>query len=72
MSWWRRWRRRSEAPAEPSDGESTAGPRDPRVVPMPSEPYVFECRDCGKVFEARRRRAQCPECDGYEVELLSD
>jgi Zn finger protein HypA/HybF involved in hydrogenase expression len=36
------------------------------------EPYVFECRSCGKVFDARTRRAFCPECDSAEVTRLTD
>lgn len=42
------------------------------VVYLPPEPYVFECSDCGKVFEARRRRPLCPECDGSAVVLMSE
>jgi Zn finger protein HypA/HybF involved in hydrogenase expression len=45
---------------------------DDRTVPLPTEPYVFECRDCGKVFEKRRRRPICPECDSPNVELVSE
>ena len=45
---------------------------DDRTVPLPTEPYVFECQDCGKVFEKRRRRAICPECDSPNVEILSE
>jgi Zn finger protein HypA/HybF involved in hydrogenase expression len=35
------------------------------------EPHVFECRQCGKVFEARTRRAFCPECESDDVERLT-
>ena len=42
------------------------------TVDLPAEPYVFECQQCGKVFEARRKRPQCPECDSTEVSLLSE
>lgn len=47
---------------------------DSDVAPQPSgaEPYVFECRSCGKVFEAFTRQAFCPECDSGEVTLLTD
>ena len=34
-------------------------------------PYVFECRQCRKVFEARTSRAFCPECDSDDVERLT-
>ena len=47
-------------------------PSDDRTVPLPAEPYVFECHDCGKVFEKRRRRTICPECDSLNVEIISE
>jgi Zn finger protein HypA/HybF involved in hydrogenase expression len=37
----------------------------------PAAPHVFECRQCHKVFEARTRRAFCPECDSDDVERLT-
>jgi Zn finger protein HypA/HybF involved in hydrogenase expression len=40
-------------------------------IPLPTEPAVFECRVCHKVFEARRLRPTCPECDSPDVELMS-
>jgi Zn finger protein HypA/HybF involved in hydrogenase expression len=40
-------------------------------TPLPTEPAVYECRDCHKVFEARRRRPTCPECDSADVELMT-
>jgi putative FmdB family regulatory protein len=40
-------------------------------TPPPMAPYVFECRQCHKVFEARTRRAFCPECDSDDVERLT-
>jgi rubrerythrin len=36
------------------------------------EPYVFECRQCGKVFEAYTTRSVCPECDSADVARLTD
>ena len=42
-----------------------------RPIPLPTEPSVFECRVCHKVFEARRLRPTCPECDSPDVELMS-
>lgn len=45
--------------------------RGKRPIPLPTEPSVFECRECHKVFEARRRRPTCPECDSADVELMS-
>ena len=41
-------------------------------VTLPLEPFVFECESCGKVFEARRLRPLCPECDSRDVSLLSE
>jgi Zn finger protein HypA/HybF involved in hydrogenase expression len=38
---------------------------------VPPEPFVFECRACGKVFEAHTTRACCPECDSLDVECLT-
>jgi len=52
-------------------GTNDVEPTNPSVVPLPAEPYVFECRVCGKVFEARRRRPLCPECDSEDVALMS-
>jgi rubrerythrin len=51
-------RRKGTEPAE--------GPRR-----QPGEPYVFECRRCGKVFESKTRAPLCPECDSVDVELLA-
>jgi Zn finger protein HypA/HybF involved in hydrogenase expression len=43
-----------------------------RPIRLPIEPYVFECRQCGKVFESRRRRPRCTECDSEDAELVSE
>ena len=70
MSLWTRlfpWRRQPEAPA-PEEPQPTSD----QVVSLPNEPFVFECQSCGKVFEARRKRPLCPECDSIEVQLLSE
>jgi Zn finger protein HypA/HybF involved in hydrogenase expression len=42
------------------------------TVDLPAEPFVFECQSCGKVFEARRLRPLCPECDSRDVSLMSE
>ena len=70
MSIWDRFFRRGKPQEEARrEAEPKASPSDP--IPLPTEPYVFECRECGKVFEARRRRGVvCPECDASDVELL--
>jgi len=58
----------NESPAEMTpDFESSNN-----TVEFPTEPFVFECQSCGKVFESRRKRAQCPECDSTDVSLLSE
>jgi len=64
----------ADAGAEPLGAEAVPPESEPRdnTVQLPTEPYVFECQSCGKVFEARRRRAQCPECDSREVSLVSE
>ena len=53
----------------PTTDDATATGKQP--IPLPTEPSVFECRECHKVFEARRRRPTCPECDSADVELMS-
>lgn len=66
MSRWRWLRRLLGRGDEVEETEATpAGP-----VRLPSEPFVFECRQCGKVFEARRMHPACPECDGVDVDQL--
>ncbi len=57
-----------ELPADTEEGAAAAG----NMVELPAEPYVFECQSCGKVFEARRKRPQCPECESRDVSLLSE
>jgi Zn finger protein HypA/HybF involved in hydrogenase expression len=71
MSIWKRLFRRGDAAAEAHrKPKQPRSPGDP--IPLPTEPYVFECRECGKVFDARRRRGVvCPECDASDVELLA-
>jgi rubrerythrin len=66
--WTRLFRHRDPAEEEARRQAAKRAPREP--TPLPTEPYVFECRECGKIFEARRRRAACPECDAADVELL--
>jgi rubrerythrin len=78
MGLWSRLFRR--APRADTGAESAAA-REPEAahddgshspVELPTEPFVFECRSCGKVFEARRKRPQCPECDSTDVALMSE
>jgi hypothetical protein len=33
-------------------------------------PKLFECRLCGKVFDAEERYPSCPECDSTDVEQV--
>ena len=72
--WSRLFRRRLDAAtAAPSaDDTQEDAPGSSNTVELPAEPFVFECRSCGKVFEARRKRPCCPECDSTEVSLLSE
>jgi Zn finger protein HypA/HybF involved in hydrogenase expression len=60
--------RRADEPAAAADEEELEADG---TIPLPTEPYVFECRECGKVFEIRRLRTTCPECDSPNVELMS-
>ena len=63
----------ADEPATPAADESPEEPAPaPNTVELPAEPFVFECQSCGKVFEARRKRPRCPECDSTEVSLLSE
>ena len=74
MSLWSRLfgsRKETESAAPPQPQEDQ--PRDTsKTIELPVEPYVFECQSCGKVFEARRRRANCPECDSPDVAIVSE
>ena len=76
-----RWRRASAeartaptagggGPEAPSSESRPSGHEAP--IELPAEPFVFECQSCGKVFEARRLRPLCPECDSRDVSLLSE
>jgi Zn finger protein HypA/HybF involved in hydrogenase expression len=65
-----RWRQRA-APESAEVGREPT-PESGNTVELPTEPFVFECQACGKVFESRRKRAQCPECDSTEIALLSE
>ena len=33
-------------------------------------PKLFECKLCGKVFDAEERHPSCPECDSNDVEQV--
>ncbi len=70
MKFWQRLFGRSED--ESVDDVSKDAPDKDGTIRLPREPFVFECRDCGKVFELRRRRATCPECDSENVEIVSE
>ena len=67
-----RWKKAAEAAAERQEEEPRPSGDAAQPVELPVEPFVFECRECGKVFEARRIRPRCPECDSREVSLLSE
>jgi hypothetical protein len=57
---------------QPVPDEPPAADVPDKTVELPTEPYVFECQSCGKVFEARRRRPLCPECDSDDVTVVSE
>ena len=67
-----RWKRAAEAPRQRPAPEPPPPAAAPHTVELPIEPFVFECRECGKVFEARRIRPPCPECESREVSLVSE
>lgn len=68
MAFWS-WLFRRAATSRRDPGRDRAPRGGP--IPLPTEPSVFECRECHKVFEARRRHPACPECDSADVELMS-
>ncbi|MBI3782600.1 MAG: hypothetical protein HY270_04285 [Deltaproteobacteria bacterium] len=73
MTLWRRFLDWAQAPSSP--GRGTQRPVDAAAkgpIELPTEPYVFECQSCGKVFEARRKHPSCPECDSTAVSLMSE
>ena len=74
MSLWSRlFRWRTDEKAEEVEPTQPATEDEPsKTIDLPVEPFVFECQSCGKVFEARRKRPQCPECDSTDVAMLSD
>lgn len=71
MSLWRRLFRHEPPAALDASTDEKPSPTDEHLIELPNEPYVFECRSCGKVFEARRKKPICPECDSRDVELVS-
>ncbi len=68
-----RWRRPSVADEQNHEHaqDETGTTDETNTVELPREPFVFECQSCGKVFEARRKRPQCPECDSRDVSNVS-
>jgi Zn finger protein HypA/HybF involved in hydrogenase expression len=71
LLWWRGSSGADEQAREHAQAETGTTDETDNTVELPREPFVFECQSCGKVFEARRRRPQCPECDSGDVSILS-
>jgi len=75
MSLWSRLFRWSSpgrpVPSPPKSPDAEAEHPE-KTIELPMEPFVFECQSCGKVFEARRKRPSCPECDSPDVSVMSD
>jgi hypothetical protein len=71
MSIWKWLLRRPAKPQRPIAPAPTEPEGTKQPIRLPTEPSVFECRMCHKVFEARRLRPTCPECDSPDVELMS-
>lgn len=73
MEFWRRlFGSARNAEASEEDDVDKDDPKDDGTIRLPQEPFVFECKDCGKIFEVRRRKATCPECDSENVEIVSE
>ncbi len=67
-----RWRAAGQKAVEAAEPTPAPLAETGNTVALPLEPFVFECQSCGKVFEARRKRAPCPECDSTDVVVLSE
>ena len=67
-----RWKDGADTSAAVEEAAPPPTPQPAKAVELPIDPFVFECRQCGKVFEARRTRPRCPECDSDDVALMSD
>jgi Zn finger protein HypA/HybF involved in hydrogenase expression len=63
FNWWKRLRGEADEPEEEA-------PREPGPIRLPTEPFVFECRQCHKIFEARKKHPACPECDSEDVQEM--
>ena len=63
--------RRPSTTQKPAPSAAVRAESGKQPIRLPTEPSVFECRVCHKVFEARRLRPTCPECDSPDVELMS-
>ena len=57
----------SETPPRDEDPAKVT-PIRPAVQKGP--PKLFECKLCGKVFDAEDRNPACPECDSNDVEQV--
>jgi Zn finger protein HypA/HybF involved in hydrogenase expression len=71
MSIWKWLLRRPSASQSPTRPAAAPAEGGKQPIRLPTEPSVFECRVCHKVFEARRLHPTCPECDSPDVELMS-
>ncbi len=55
----------------PTAEQPWASPLDrPRRAAEPDPPKLFECKLCGKLFDAREEHPACPECDSNDVERV--
>lgn len=53
-----------------SDGSTRKPESAPPAATKKKPPLLFECRLCGKVFDAERTHPTCPECDSRDVEQV--
>lgn len=49
-----------------------SNPKPPAVATSPRKkpPRLFECKLCGKVFDAEQAHPACTECDSNDVEQV--
>jgi rubrerythrin len=68
---WTDWLFGWRSPVEKDAPKPARERRSKQPIHLPTDPFDFRCRQCGKEFKVRRRRPRCPECGGADVQLLA-